>query len=120
MKQISLKLKSYAGSVNIVDNNDLQRRVLQIMLFSLAALAVFYVLILGNMVFNITERRNLEADARRLSNEVADLQLVYLSMANKVDVNLGYLMGFKEIKAKFAIRKSLGSLGSVTKLANDL
>ena len=119
MKQVSLKLKSYTGSVNIVDNSNLQRRLLYIMLFSVVALSFFYFLLLGNMVFNILERRTLETNARTLGNEVGELELVYLSMSNKVDLNLGYFMGFKETKPKFAIRKSLSSLDNVKMFQND-
>src|SRR3989344_789988 len=56
-KKASLKLKSYAANVNIIDNNNLQRRVLNIMLWSLGMLAFFYVFLLGNMVFDIVERK---------------------------------------------------------------
>lgn len=93
------------------------------MLFSLVVLALLYVLLLGNMVFNILERRTFEADARALSNEIGELELVYLSMSSEVDLNLGQAMGFKEIKPKFAVRKSFGSLDafpSIKLVKNDL
>lgn len=109
-----LKLKTYSGSMSIVNNNDLQRRILNFMLLFLGALALCYVLILGNMIFNIVERKALEADARILSNEVGDLELTYLSVSDKVDLTLAQSMGFKEIKAGFANRTSLGSLKIAT------
>ncbi|OGI89377.1 hypothetical protein A2911_01110 [Candidatus Nomurabacteria bacterium RIFCSPLOWO2_01_FULL_40_15] len=127
MKQASLKLKSYAGSVNIVNNDNLERRILHIMLVSLGALALLYALVLGNTVWNIVERRTLETDARTLTNEVGDLELSYLSMSNKIDASLGYSMGFREKDAKFAVRKPLGlvdttseSLGNVKSVKNEI
>lgn len=130
MKQAGLKIRSYTRSINIVDNNNLQRRVLHVLLFVLATLAFLYIFLLGNVVFNITARRTLEANARVLANEVGNLELVYLSMSNKVDLKLGHFMGFKETKPKFAVRKSLGrviptgepldSLGSLKLAKNDL
>ena len=122
MKQATLKLKIYASYVNIVDNNNLQKRVLYFMLCSLGTLALFYVFLLGNMVFNIIERRGLETNAHTLSNEVGNLELVYLSLSNKVDLNLATVMGFKETPVKYAIRKSIGfsSLDSVKIAKNDL
>ncbi|MEK7071384.1 MAG: hypothetical protein AAB943_00415 [Patescibacteria group bacterium] len=111
MRQASLKLKMYAQNVRIVDNNNLQRRVLTIILSTFGALALFYVLILGNMIFNIIERRTLEADTRVLLAEVGDLELSYLSLSSKIDPTLGRSLGFTETKIKqFATRKSLGSL----------
>jgi hypothetical protein len=110
MKQASLKLKSYANNVNIIDNGNLQKRILSIMLWTLSILALFYVFLLGNMVFNIIERKALEAHALTLSNDVGSLELEYLSVSQKVDLNLAYSLGFKEIKTTFATRKALGSI----------
>lgn len=114
MKQASLKLKSYAGNMNAAaDNGELRRRILHIMLWVFSALSLLYIFSLGNMVFNIVERRSLEAQARALSGEVGNLELQYLSASEKIDLNLAHSLGFKEIKAKFAARQSLGSLSIV-------
>ncbi|PIP69209.1 hypothetical protein CO033_00470 [Candidatus Nomurabacteria bacterium CG_4_9_14_0_2_um_filter_32_10] len=110
MRQASLKLKSYAGNVNIIDNGNLQKRILNMMLWMLGILALSYVFFLGNIVFNIVERKTLEVYAHTLSNDVGNLELEYLSLSQKVDLNLAYSLGFKEIKTKFATRKTLGSI----------
>lgn len=110
MKQASLKLKSYASNVNIVDNGNLQKRILNIMLWTLGTLALLYVFLLGNMVFNIIGRRTLETRALTLSNDVGSLELEYLSLSQKVDLDLAHSLGFKETKATFATRKALGSI----------
>lgn len=122
MRQASLKLKMYMGNVNIIDNNNLQHRIFHIILMSFGALALAYILILGNMVFNIIERRSFEKQALSLSNEVGDLELVYLSLSNKVDLPLSYSLGFKETKPKFAIRQAfgLGSSPLSLKLDNEI
>jgi len=110
MKQASLKLKNYASNVNIIDNGNLHKQVLNTMILALGILAFFYVFFLGNMVFNIVERKTLEKYALTLSNEVGNLELEYFSVSQKVDLNLAYSLGFKEIKTKFATRKALGSI----------
>lgn len=110
MKTASLKLKSYANNVNIIDNGNLQKKILNTMIWMFAILAFFYVFFLGNMVFNIVERKSLETYAHNLQSDVGNLELEYLSMSQKVDLNLAYSLGFKEIKTKFAIRKALGSI----------
>lgn len=107
MKQMSLKLKMHVKSASII-NNDVERITLRFIFWSFLALSLLYVLLLGNMVSNIIERRSLEISARALGSEVRDLELTYLSVSNNVDLALSYSMGFREAKASFATRKSLG------------
>ena len=114
MKRTAIKIKSYAGNVNIVNNNNLEKRILNILLYSLGICALAYVVILGNMTFNIVARQSLGIHSRTLSNEVGDLELKYLSMSNKIDVTMSQDMGFKEANAQFAVRKSLGTLSLLT------
>ncbi|MBI5139085.1 hypothetical protein HZA26_00520 [Candidatus Nomurabacteria bacterium] len=110
MKQVNLKIRGYGGGMSIIDNNNLKDRMLSSLFVSFGVLGLFYVLILGNMIFNISERRNLEAEARVLSNEVLDLELTYLNLSEKVDFALAESLGFKEAKASFATRKPLTSI----------
>lgn len=111
MKQASLKLKMGFETVNAVaDDALLRKNVLNVMIFVFFALVLSYVLILGNMVFDIAQRKVLEKEALALVNEVGSLELSYLSISNSLDLSLSESMGFKETKATFATRKSLGSL----------
>jgi hypothetical protein len=75
--------------------------------------------ILGNTVKNILERRSFETDARAISSEVGDLELTYLNMSNGIDLNYSHAKGFKEAKANFATRKSLG-FGNIKDTQNDI
>ena len=63
MKQASLKLKSYAGNVSIIDNGNLQKRILNFMLWTLGVLILGLCFTVRNMVFNIVERKALEGRA---------------------------------------------------------
>ena len=115
MKTIAIKMNTYAKNmnrnVNIVNNNNLQKRILNILLGSLGALAICYVIFLGSMVSNILERKSLESQTRTLSNQVSDLEVQYLMASNKVDLNLAQNMGFTDTSLKsYATRVSLGSL----------
>ncbi len=107
MRQISAKLNMYVRSVSIVNNN-IEKLTLNFILGSFGALTLFYILFLGNMVMNIVERRSIEVNARSLSSEVRNLELTYLSLSNNVDLSLSYSLGFKDTKANFATRKTLG------------
>ena len=111
MRQASLKLKMSIQNVDITNNNiEVNRLVLRTMLLVLAGLALLYVLILGNTVLNIVQRRALEKEMLTLSNEVGNYELSYLSASSGVDIPLSSSMGFKETRINFATRKSLGSL----------
>lgn len=109
MKTIGIKVKTYTGEVNIINNNDIEKRILKALLLSFAVLSLFYVLFVGNMIFNIVERRNIENTARAVSNEVMDLEAEYLAKAGNLDLNLAYSLGFKEVDPSYATRPS--SLG---------
>ena len=109
MRQATLQLKTRIQNVNIANNNiEIGKNILNTMIFILAALAFFYVLILGSTVFGIIERRNLEKEIITLSNEIGKLEVSYLSVSNSIDMNLSSVMGFKETKATFTTRKSIG------------
>lgn len=109
MRQATLQLKTRIQNTNIMSGNiEAKKVILNTMLSILAALILSYVLILGNIVFSIVERRALEKEMLSLSNEVSTLELSYLSVSKGVDMTLSSSMGFKETKPTFATRKSLG------------
>ena len=125
MRQATLQLKTRIHNVNIMNNNiEVAKNIFNTMIFILIALALFYVLILGNMVFSIVLSRTLGKEIATLSNEIGNLEVSYLAVSGSIDMNLSSVMGFKETKATFTTRKSLGfnlsdvNLGNI-KLANN-
>ncbi|MEO7596832.1 MAG: hypothetical protein ABIS26_00275 [Candidatus Paceibacterota bacterium] len=123
MKEISSKLKMHVQNVNVINHN-FERVTLNTILAFFAALCFLYILLLGNMVGNIVERRSLELSVRNLSSDVSALELTYLSMSSNVDLNLSHSLGFKETKATFATRKSIGlntkAVESIKTSRNDI
>ncbi|MFA6177417.1 MAG: hypothetical protein WC694_00795 [Candidatus Paceibacterota bacterium] len=127
MRQATLQFKTRISHVNIMNNNiEVEKNIFYTMIFILMALALFYVLILGNMVFSIVERRTLEKEMLSLSSEISRLEVSYLAVTSSVDMNLSSTMGFKETKATFATRKTLGFntggayLGNIKKSLNEI
>ena len=110
MKQVNLKLKSYAGNVRIINDGNLYRRILNSLLLALALLSFLYIAFLGNMIKNIVERKTFENSARALHNEVSELELTYLSESQKIDLELSKTLGFRESVAKYVTRQSIGIL----------
>jgi hypothetical protein len=111
MKAFATKINTYKTGVNIVNNYNLEKRILNILLIMFGALALCYVVFIGSTVFNIVERQSLSKESRTLSNEVSSLELEYLSISNKVDLALATSLGFKESSEKqYTTRKALGSI----------
>ncbi len=109
MQEVKVKIKNYTESVAIVNHGNLRGQTLRIILGSMGLLALLYVIILGTMVYNIIQRKSLEASARVLTNEVAELELSYMSLSSNIDLNYSYALGFKELVNKeFAVRKTPG------------
>lgn len=96
-----------------------ERLILNVLFWSFGVLALLYVFLLGNMVRNIVERRNLETNMRLLSNEVNNLELTYLSESKNIDLNFSHSLGFKEAKTIYATRKPLG-FGNVKLAQNEI
>jgi hypothetical protein len=124
MREATIQLKARMQNVHIMNNNiEVQKVILHSLISVFGGLAILYVLILGSMVFNIVERKSLEKEALALANEVGTMELTYLSVSGSVDLTLSDSMGFKEIKPAFATRrslKSLGSLGGINKVQNEI
>jgi len=110
MKTAIIKIKNYTGNTKIIDSGNLQKKIFDFMLLWIGVLALCYFVFLSSMVWNIVERKSLENYANTLLNEVGTLELQYLSESEKVDLALAHSLGFKEIKAKYATRKALGSM----------
>jgi hypothetical protein len=109
MKALAIKINTYKASVNIVNNNNLEKKILNIMIAMFGTLAFCYLIFLGNTVFNIVERQYLSKEIQTLSNKVSGLELDYISASNKVDLSLATSLGFKESSIKrYATRKPLG------------
>ena len=97
-------------NTEILNNSDIKNRVFKALILTGVTLAICYLLLLSSMVWNIIARKNIEVQARNLSTDVSSLELQYLALSGKVDLNLAHSMGFKEIGKSYATRKDLGSL----------
>lgn len=114
MKQITSKLN--IKSITMI-NTSVEKLLLNAILASFALVALSYVLLLGNMVKDVVERKSFEAKAKTLSVEVQDLEVAYLDAASNIDLNLSRSLGFKETQATFT---SPASLGAAEKVQNEL
>jgi len=114
MKKVDKKIKNYVGNVNVVNNTSVHKKMIQYMIVVLGVLAFMYVLLLGNMVWNIVERKSLQSETYNLASDVGALELEYLALSSEVDVDMSLAMGFREVKTSYTTVKSLGSLARVS------
>jgi hypothetical protein len=95
-------------NTNIINNGNLERKLLRILLGVLAFSATLYMIFLAKTVFSIVERKNIESEIRTVSANIGQLEIDYLARSNNVDMRLASSLGFAESKdVHFATRRSL-------------
>ena len=118
MKKVNQKIKNYTANVNVVNNNNLQKKMAHFMVTAFLGLALCYLLILINMVWDIVDRKAFQAEAFNLSSQVGQLELKYLTLSDKIDVGMSKEMGFREVKPSFATPSK--PIGAVAKVTNEI
>ena len=94
-------------TTNIVENSYIQKILLRILISSLIVLSVIYIYFIGSITFNVLARKTLEGTVRNLSSNISNLELTYLSSANKINKDFALSKGFVEINNNiFATRGS--------------
>ncbi len=77
-----------------------------------------YIFSINSMVHNVVQREKLEATATELSLSIGSHEFEYISLRNKVNIQLAYSRGFKEAPTKTFISKK--SLNYVSYLSNEI
>jgi hypothetical protein len=91
----------------IVENTNTQRVIFKSIVGGLVLLSIIYVYLIGSITFNVLARKSLETSVHSLGNEVSQLELTYLSEANKIDKNYALSLGFVDLHQNiFAARDS--------------
>lgn len=107
MKEASIKVGNYVKKVETIDQTiDLRSKILYFLMIGFGVFSLLYVLVLGNMVFNIIERKTVEVETRNTLNEVADLEASYMTLVNSIDKESSLANGFVEVTPFFAVRSS--------------
>lgn len=72
---------------------------------------VMYVFFIGQTVFKLVERKNLEAEKRVLATEISKLELETLSLNDTISIDKAYELGFVDaIDTQFASKKEVVTL----------
>ena len=92
---------------SIVENSRIQIIMLQVFVSLLIVLSIVYIYFIGSITFNVLARKTLEGTVRNLSSNISNLELTYLSSANKINKDFALSKGFVEINNNiFATRGS--------------
>ncbi len=95
-------------NTNIVNNDNLERKLFYALACTLLILFASYVYFLGSITFNIVQRNSFNADIRNLSSTIGGLEQEYLSLSSNIDLRLADNLGFKETKkSHFVSREPL-------------
>ncbi len=109
MTKIRLQTKT-----NIVNNNDLEKRVFKIVALSFGIVAILYIYFLAHTVFNVLAKKNLEVKMKSVATDVSNLELQYMSKDNSVDMSYAKGLGFVESSAtSFANRENVALSSSL-------
>ena len=100
-----MTVSSLKMNTNIIDQSDLGQRLFYGLAIVLVGLFLSYLYFLGTITFNIVERKALESRAKDLASDVSGMELQYLALTNKIDMQHADELGFAEAKnAVFASR----------------
>lgn len=83
--------------------------------YVLAGLAVIsffmYVFFIGQTVFKLVERKNIETEKRVLATEISQLELETLSLNDTISIDKAYELGFIDaLDTQFASQKEVVTL----------
>ncbi len=111
MNKMQNSIKNNTLINTLEENIEIRVRMLQVAFAGFVFFALLYLFFLGSAVFNVVERKSLEAEAHTLSNQIGELELKYLQVSGQIDRDLSKSMGFEEIAQNFATRESITLIG---------
>ncbi len=79
---------------NIVNNQDLEKRVFKTLIGMFLVLFLAYIYFVGHTIFDIVARKSIDTEARNLTSNVSSLELEYFSLSNKIDLAYAKSSGF--------------------------
>ena len=103
--------QQFTNRVNIINNQDLEKRLFIILASTVAFSIALYIYFIASITFNIVARKGLEANAHALSSTVADLEGQYLALSNGITLDKAQTLGFIEPKTmSFAPKTSSAAM----------
>jgi hypothetical protein len=89
-----------------------QGQVFWALIIGIVVLMGFYIFLINKTVMNVAARGALEKNISAMNSKIGELEFKYISLKNKVNIELAYSMGFKDVLNPQYI--SLRTLGRVS------
>lgn len=94
---------------------DNRTRIFWILISALALLVCVQIVAIGATTKSVAERQTLEKQVLDLTARAGELEFNYITLRNKVDMNLAYERGYRETKDPvYVSRTAQDSLGTLT------
>lgn len=87
---------------------DTRVRTFWTLIFLSIALLVVYIYGVNATVRNTVARQNIESEVSNISNKLGEMEFIYISLTNKVSLQVAYSRGFKDVSAPEYISRTSG------------
>jgi hypothetical protein len=102
--------KTKTIAIDIVRDQDIRKVLFRVFVSALIILSLSYAYLIGSITFNVLARKSLETESRALASRVGELELTYLTSANKLDKSYATSLGFVESKNNIFTTRNLPSV----------
>jgi hypothetical protein len=88
---------------------NLRKKIIFSLFGGVVLFAFLYGYFVNQTILNVVARENIETKLIELSSEVSSLEVEYIKLKNKIDLEFAYSLGYSDVSnVKFVSRKSLG------------
>ncbi len=95
---------------------DTRVRLFWTLIFLSVTLLVMYIYGVNITVRNTVARQNIESEVSNISTRLGEMEFTYISLTNKVSLQVAYARGFKDVNAPEYISRAKGTALSMNTL----
>ncbi|HJN62977.1 MAG TPA: hypothetical protein QGH03_01970 [Candidatus Paceibacterota bacterium] len=107
MKVASFK-KINSKGITIPSNPNLERKLIIFLFVGIVVLGISYGYFVKQTIVNVVSRQNVEEEMGDLGSRVSNLEVRYIELKNKIDLDFAYSLGYKDVsEVKFVSRSEL-------------
>ena len=97
------------NNISIPENPEIEKKLIMALFIAILLSAILYGYLIKEAVISIVLRDKIGEEMGDLSSKVSNLEVEYIELKNKIDLDFAYSKGFKEVTdIKFVSRNNLG------------
>ena len=94
-----------------------RERIFAFLVFGIVVCASYYAYMVHSTIVNVVEREKIVKDIREKSTTISELESIYFSTKNKINIELAHAKGFEDSEvSSFISKKSLTAFVSHNEL----